>query len=157
MEAKKFCENVEKYQNDMYVMAYAILRNETDAEDAVSNAILKAYENIGKLRSLRKMRAWLLVITKNEALLIKRKRLFLPGDETVQSYAKPVEAHYDELWDVLGQMKEEYRLVVVLFYYQGLPIKTIAEVLELPEGTVKSRLSRGKEELRKALERGDKK
>ena len=118
MEAKKFCENVEKYQNDMYVMAYAILRNETDAEDAVSNAILKAYENIGKLRSLRKMRAWLLVITKNEALLIKRKRLFLPGDETVQSYAKPVEVHYDELWDVLGQMKEEYRLVVVLFYYQ---------------------------------------
>lgn len=101
MEAKKFCENVEKYQNDMYVMAYAILRNETDAEDAVSNAILKAYENIGKLRSLRKMRAWLLAITKNEALLIKRKRLFLP------------------------------------------------------EGTVKSRLSRGKEELRKALERGD--
>lgn len=59
------------------------------------------------------------------------------------------------MWDVLGQMKEEYRLVVVLFYYQGLPIKTIAEVLELPEGTVKSRLSRGKEELRKALERGD--
>ena len=59
MEAKKFCENVEKYQNDMYVMAYAILRNETDAEDAVSNAILKAYENIGKLRSLRKIRAWL--------------------------------------------------------------------------------------------------
>ena len=61
------------------------------------------------------------------------------------------------MWDVLGQMKEEYRLVVVLFYYQGLPIKTIAEVLELPEGTVKSRLSRGKEELRKALERGDEK
>lgn len=79
MEAKKFCENVEKYQNDMYVMAYAILRNKTDAEDAVSNAILKAYENIGKLRSLRKMRAWLLAITKKRSSADQAKEAVSAG------------------------------------------------------------------------------
>lgn len=50
MDGKKFCENVYKYRDDLYIMALAILRNETDAEDAVSNAILKAYENRGQIK-----------------------------------------------------------------------------------------------------------
>lgn len=154
MEAKKFCENVNKYKNDLYIMALAILKNETDAEDAVSNAILKAYENIGQIRAFHKFKSWMLTITKNEALKIQKKRLYLPGDEAVEALAKPVMASYDELWDVLQNMKEEYRLVVVLFYYQGLSHRDIADVLDISIGTVKSRLSRGKAELRKALEGG---
>ncbi|MCM1245209.1 MAG: hypothetical protein NC293_06135 [Roseburia sp.] len=81
MEAKKFCENVNKYKDDLYIMALAILKNETDAEDAVSNAILKAYENIGQIRAFHKFKSWMLTITKNEALKIKKKRLYLPPDE----------------------------------------------------------------------------
>ncbi len=154
MEAKKFCESVYKYKNDLYIMALAILKNETDAEDAVSNAILKAYENMEQIRAFHKFKPWMLTITKNEALKLKRKRLCLPGDETVEALLEPVEAHYDELWDVLQQMKEKYRLVVVLFYYEGLSNRDIAEVLNIPIGTVKSRLNRGREELREALEGG---
>lgn len=152
MEAKKFCENVSKYRDDLYIMALAILKNETDAEDAVSSAVLKAYENRGQIRSFHKFKPWLLTITKNEALKLKSKRLILPGNETVESLLKPVQAHYDELWDVLQQMKEEYRLAVVLFYYEGLSLKDISDVLDIPVGTVKSRLNRGKAELREALE-----
>lgn len=152
MEAKKFCENVSKYRDDLYIIALAILKNETDAEDAVSNAILKAYENRGQIRSFHKFKPWLFTITKNEALKLKNKRLILPGNETVESLLKPVQAHYDELWDVLQQMKEEYRLAVVLFYYEGLSLKDISDVLDIPVGTVKSRLNRGKAELREALE-----
>lgn len=154
MEAKKFCENVNKYKDDLYIMALAILKNETDAEDAVSNAILKAYENIGQIRAFHKFKSWMLTITKNEALKIKKKRLYLPGDEAVEALSKPVMASYDELWDVLQNMKEEYRLVVVLFYYQGLSHRDIAEVLDISIGTVKSRLNRGRAELREALEGG---
>lgn len=155
MEAKKFCENVNKYKDDLYILALAILKNEADAEDAISNAILKAYENRGQISSLHKFKPWMLTITKNEALKIKKKRLYLPGDEVVEALSKPVAAHYDELWDVLQQMKEEYRLAVVLFYYGGLSLRDISDVLDIPVGTVKSRLNRGKAELREALERGD--
>lgn len=154
MDVKKFCESVKKYKDDLYIMALAILKNEADAEDAVSNAILKAYENMGQVRSFHKLKPWILTITKNEALKIKKKRLYLPGDETVEALSEPIMAHYDEMWDVLQQMKEEYRLVVVLFYYEGLAIKDISEVLDIPVGTVKSRLNRGKAKLKESLERG---
>lgn len=155
MEKKKFCEWVNKYRDELYIMALAVLRNEIDAEDAVSNGILKAYENLGQLKNAHKFKPWMLTITKNEALKIKKKRLALPGNEVVESILEPVLEHYDELWDVLQEMKEEYRLVVVLFYYDGLSLRDIAEVLDIPVGTVKSRLSRGKEILKHALERGN--
>ncbi len=155
MEAKKFCENVSKYRDDLYIIALAILKNEKDAEDAVGNAILKAYENREQINFFHKFKPWMLTITKNEALKIKKKRLYLPGDEVVEVLSKPVVAHYDELWDVLQQMKEEYRLAVVLFYYEGLSLRDISDVLNIPVGTVKSRLNRGKTELREALEKGD--
>lgn len=154
MEMRKFCEYINKYKDNLYMMALAILKNETDAEDAVGNAILKAYENIGQIRSIHKFKPWILTITKNEALKIKKKRLLLPGNEEVEAMLEPVQAHYDELWDVLQQMKDEYRLVVVLFYYEDLSLRDISDVLNIPVGTVKSRLSRGKTELRNALERG---
>lgn len=154
MEIKKFCEGVQRYRDDLYMLAFAILKNETDAEDAVSNAILKAYEHRKQISIFHKFKPWMLAITKNEALKIKKKWLYLPGDETVEALSKPVMAKYDELWDVLQQMKEEYRLVVVLFYYDELSLRDISDVLDIPVGTVKSRLSRGKTELRKMLEGG---
>lgn len=155
MEAKKFCENVSKHRDALYILALAILKNEKDAEDAVGNAILKAYEHREQINALHKFKPWMLAITKNEALKVKKKRLYLPGDEVVEAFSKPVVAHYDELWDVLQQMKEEYRLAVVLFYYGGLSLRDISDVLDIPVGTVKSRLNRGKAELREELERGD--
>lgn len=155
METRKFCECVKKYRDSLFIMALAILKNEADAEDAVSNAILKAYENRNQLKIFHKFKPWMLTVTKNEALKIKKKRLILPGDETVEAMLEPVQAHYDELWDVLQQMKEEYRLVVVLFYYEELSLGDISNVLDIPIGTVKSRLNRGKAELRNALERGN--
>lgn len=154
MDAKKFCACVRQYQDDLYILALAILKNEADAEDAVSNAILQGYEHAGQLRAVHKFQPWMLTITKHEALKIKKKRLYLPGDDTVEALAKPVQVQYDELWDVLQQMQEEYRMAVVLFYYEGLALRDIATVLEIPVGTVKSRLNRGKTQLRELLERG---
>lgn len=154
MKANEFCECVRKCKDDLYILALAILENNMDAEDAVSNAILKAYENMEQIRTFHKFKPWMLTITKNEALKLKRKRLYLPGDEAVEALSKPVVEHYDELWDILQKMKEEYRLVVVLFYYDGLSLRDISEVLDIPLGTVKSRLNRGKAELREELERG---
>lgn len=157
MKKTKYCEYVNKYKNDLYIMANAILNNEADSEDAVSNAILRGYENISQLRSFQKFKPWMLTITKNEALKIKKKRLGLPGNETVEAMLNPTRDQYDELWDIIQGMKEEYRLVVVLFYYDGLSLKDISKVLNIPLGTVKSRLSRGKDLIREALGEGGRK
>ena len=151
MTKKKFCDYLYIYKRDLYIIASAILKNSADAEDAVSNAILKGYENLDQLRDVRKFKPWMLMITKNEALKLKKKRLELPGNEMVEAMLKPTQDRYDELWDVIRKMKEEYRLVVVLFYYEDLSIRDISGVLNIPLGTVKSRLNRGKEELKQAL------
>lgn len=152
MREKEFSEKIHNYKEQLYFIAYTILKNEADTEDAVSNAILKGYEHIDELKNPQKFKAWMITITKNEALQLKRKQLNLPGNEKVEAMLSPVQDNYNELWDVVQELKEEYRLVIVLFYYNHLSIKEIAQVLNIPTGTVKSRLSRGKELLRGILD-----
>lgn len=96
----------------------------------------------------------MMTITRNEALKIKKKRLELPGNDMVEAMLNPIQDEYDEMWDILHGIKEEYRLVIVLFYYDGMSLKDISNVLNIPLGTVKSRLSRGKEMIKEALEKG---
>ncbi len=153
MRREFFCENVNKYRTQLYAIAFTILKNETDTEDAVCNAILKAYEHLDELKEPEKFKAWLITITRNEALQIIRKRLSLPGNEKVEALLGASYDNHDELWDVVQNLKEEYRIVIVLYYYGELSIKEIEEVLNIPIGTVKSRMNRGREMLKELLEK----
>ena len=154
MDKKSFCEQVNNYRNQLYMAAYAILKNDADAQDAVSSAILRMYEKLHQLREPRKFKAWMFKIVRNEALQMKRRNMETPVDGEMLQMAGAVEDHYDELWDVIGSLKEEFRIVIVLFYYNDLSLKEISQVLEIPVGTVKSRLKRGREQMKKALEGG---
>lgn len=152
MKRNDFCKKIKEYKTQSYAVAYSVLHNETDTEDAVCSAIQIAYEKLGQLKSEGKFKAWFLTIVKNEALRLKRKRLELPGNEKIESELKPVYDSYDELWDVLQKLPEEFRIVIVLYYYANLTIREIAKMLEVPVGTVKSRMNRGKGQLKKMLE-----
>lgn len=68
MRVEKFCECVGRYRRDFYVLALAILENSADAEDAVSNAIVKAYEHIGQVSAFHKFKPWMLAITKKRSI-----------------------------------------------------------------------------------------
>lgn len=153
MKQMEFCERISQYRYQFYIVAYAILENEADAEDAVCNAILSGYEHLVQLKSPNKFKSWMITITKNEALKLRRKRMELPGDENVERLLPPVQDSHNELWDVVQTLKEEFRIVVVLFYYNNLSLRDISGVLGIPVGTVKSRLNRGRELLREALEK----
>lgn len=69
MKKTKFCECIDKYRNELYIVAWAILENKEDTEDAVGNAILKAYENLNQLRNVHKFKPWITMITKSWFLL----------------------------------------------------------------------------------------
>lgn len=152
MKRMEFCEQVSTYKYQLYIVAYTVLKNEADAQDAVCSAILQAYEHLDQLRDARKFKPWMITITKNEALQLRRKRLELPGDEKVEALLPPAQDSYNELWDIVQNLKEEFRLVIVLFYYNELSLRDIARTLDIPMGTVKSRLNRGREMIRVALE-----
>lgn len=151
MKQIEFCEQVSQYRYQFYITAYALLRNEADAEDAVCNAILSGYEHLAQLKNPKKFKSWMLTITKNEALKLCGKRMELPGDETVEQLLPPSYDKHNELWDIVQTLKEEYRIVIVLFYYNGLSLRDISEVLDISIGTVKSRLDRGRKLLKDAL------
>lgn len=151
MKQIEFCERVSQYRYQFYITAYAILGNEADAEDAVCNAILNGYEHLTQLKNPKKFKAWMLTITRNEALKLCRKRMDLLGDENVERLLPPTYDSHNELWDIVQTLKEEYRIVIVLFYYNELSLKDISGVLDISIGTVKSRLDRGRKLLKDAL------
>lgn len=153
MKQIEFCERVSQYRYQFYITAYAILGNETDAEDAVCNAILNGYEHLAQLKNPKKFKAWMLTITRNEALKLCRKRMDLLGDENVERLLPPTFDSHNELWDIVQTLKEEYRIVIVLFYYNELSLKDISDVLDISIGTVKSRLDRGRKLLKDALDK----
>lgn len=151
MRQIEFCERVSQYRHQFYITAYAILGNEADAEDAVCNAILSGYEHLEQLKNPKKFKAWMLTITKNEALKLQRKRVELLGDENVERLLPPTYDSHNELWDIVQTLKDEYRIVIVLFYYNDLSLRDISQVLDISIGTVKSRLDRGRKLLKDAL------
>lgn len=97
-----------------------------------------------------KFKSWLAKIVLNESRLIARRPQSLPLEETVAAESYDTEIKID-VADAVMRLDEKYRLVIILFYYVDLPVNEIAELLNIPKGTVVSQLSRARELLRKEL------
>ena len=137
-----------KHSVSLYRVARGILKCESDIEDATQETIIKAYQKLSSLRSDLYFKTWLIKILVNECNYIVRankKTANLVETEPACSNS-PYENF--ELFSVVQSLDSDLRIVTLLFYYEGLPQKDIAEVLELPVGTVSSRLSRSREKLR---------
>lgn len=151
IQKEVFAELVRENKVPMYRLAYGILRNQMDAEDAVSEAVVKAFERLNSLRDPEKFKPWIMQIVANEArkLYGKKKRVDLVEDASeMKLYHEDAK---NELWDIVVRLDEKSRAVVILFYYEQLSLKEIGGVLDISEGTVKSRLFRAKEKLRVLL------
>ncbi len=134
----------------MYRISKSILKNEHDVEDAISNCILKAYTNLLKLRKNDTFKQWLFKILINEcySMLSRNKRELAVSD--VSELDSTYEDRYPdfELARAVNSLDDDQRIVTVLFYYEDMCLRDISKALDLPEGTVKSRLSRAREQLR---------
>jgi len=136
----------------MFRAARSILDSDADAEDAVGQAVLTAWEKRNSLRDTSAARAWLVKITVNCARQQRRKNgRLICFDDLEQVAGAGVDRHYSDLWDAVLALPPESRTVVTLFYYEDLTVEQIAKVLKVPKGTVKSRLSRARDRLRELL------
>lgn len=151
IDKKMFEERIREYMPNMYRLALGILHNREDAEDAVSESVLKAYEKLDMLRRKDSFKAWLMQITANEAKRMYTKKKREITFENMEEYMPVFEDEHHELWDSVMKMQLAYREVILLFYYEQLSIKEIAHILKIPEGTVKSRLSRAKKILKENI------
>lgn len=144
-------------KNLLYNKALSLLGNEHDAADAVAEALVKGYDSISTLRQPQHFQTWLVRILINTCIDIQRKRqktVFLHNltEESILS-STPVYADSD-LQTQLMNMDEKYRTVLVLRYFEDMKIDDIANLLDVPPGTVKSRLYWALKKIRLEMDRG---
>ncbi|NWK68751.1 sigma-70 family RNA polymerase sigma factor [Bacillus paramycoides] len=136
----------------MYRIAKAMLHDETNIEDALQATILKAYENIKKLKKEEFFQTWLIRILINECNNIIRSYRKVIVIEDYDSNMVAFDRYEDiDLCNAIQSLTEELRAVTVLYYYEDMNQESIAALLEIPKGTVKSRLSRAREQLEERL------
>jgi RNA polymerase sigma-70 factor (ECF subfamily) len=159
-KAKQGSENafmilIENMKAQMYKTALLRLHNEQDALDAVQEAVIKAFSGIKGLRENRFFKTWLIRILLNECNNITRyKRKVVPIDTAPCQSGQGVEpdlAGAMDIHNLLSNLDEIYRVVIDLRYNHDLKFDDIARVLDIPTGTVKSRINRAHSLLREQL------
>lgn len=151
-DKKAFLSLVDENRLNIYKVARGILSNEQDIEDALQNTVLKAYEKISTLKKDKFFKTWIIRILINECNDILRKSKRITPVEKVIDKEKYHDSYENmDLVKAMNSLNEEFRITTVLFYFDDMSIKDIAEVLEISQGTVKSRLTRSREQLRKVM------
>lgn len=143
-----FEEQAMALADSLYRVSASLLRRPADRQDAIQDALLKAWEKRHTLREEHLFRPWLMRILVNEChTLLRKTRRILLVDPPEQDTGQVNSA----LRETVMELPEKIRLVMVLHYMEDMPVTEVAEALRIPAGTVKSRLSRGRELLRTTL------
>ena len=148
-----FCNLIRENKISMYRVAKSILIKEDDVEDAISEAILKAYKNIKSLKDDRFFKTWIIRIVINESNNIYKKRnreLLVDKSEFINVEVNDKYKDFT-LYNAINSLDHDLRVTTILFYFEDMKYADIAKTLSVKEGTIKSRLSRAKEKLYKML------
>lgn len=151
MTNEEFAKIVTDTAAVMYRVSKSILKSDEDCEDAVQEAIAKAFSKLWSLKNDSYAKTWLIRIVINEcySILRQKKNSFYNEEITLEEADSN---DYSELYKALNELPADYRVTVVLYYIEGYSVKETAQILKVTEGTVKSRLSRGRKKLRGFLE-----
>ena len=151
---KRLIEQNKKY---LFNIAISILGNEEDAGDVIGETIINAYENIKNLREPKFFKTWItrILINESKKILISRRKVV-----SIEEYKQEQKNSYQDkenidLRNALSKLSTEHYNVIMLFYYNDLKIIDIAKILNITEGTVKSRLSNAKDKLYQELTIGE--
>ena len=169
-DQEAYSDNVEIYQDKVFQICYRMLGNRHEAEDVAQEAFLRAYLNIHTFKKDLKFSSWLYRIATN--LCIDRMRKKKPdyylvsevsGTDGLTLYSQiPSEQRTPDqdvenmelsetIQQEISKLPEKYRSVIVLRYIDELSLNEISDVLELPLGTVKTRIHRGRDQLKEQL------
>ena len=155
MDKQEFSRRVLAVEGRLYRISCGMLHEPQDRMDAVQEAVLKAWQNLHRLRREEYFETWLTRILINECHNIQNaRRRSAPMDELPECAAPPEDGNR-ALQDALASLDEALRLPLLLCYMEGYRVREIAKILCIPEGTVKSRIARGKSKLKALLEEGE--
>jgi RNA polymerase sigma-70 factor, ECF subfamily len=157
---------VQTYQQDVYRLALSILDDSSEAEDATQETLLAALRALDSFHGASSLKTWLYSITVNicRTRLQRHKRrehltkilgeiLQVRSTSSVEDHA--IRSESDQaLWQAIHRMDEKHRIPIVLRYYHDLSVAEIANILQIPEGTIHSRLNTARRQLHDLLKEG---
>ena len=155
-----------RYQDKVYRLCCALLRDPSAAEDAAQESLVRIWKAIGGYDGRASLSTWIYTITRNRCLtaIERRRELASLSDDAVAAEAE-LQAHTmgaadDEplegaelLRELVDLLPERYRRTLTLFYYEDRSVSEVAGMLGMPEGTVKTNLSRARAALAEQLRR----
>ena len=152
---------VDRYERKVFRLCCSLLRDPDQAEDAAQESLLRVWKALPKYDQRASLSTWIYTITRNRCLTaIERRRaldsLADPAVEHEVALAQPVgpeeeQDHLAVLRELVEALPERFRRVLTLFYYQERSVSDVAEMLGLPEGTVKTNLHRARAALAEQL------
>ncbi len=154
MDAQTFQAEAMRLEKLLYHISWSMLKNADDCADAVQEALARAWQKRATLKDEASFKPWLSRILVNQCrdMLRRSKRIsFFPLEEAqtvtvVQS---------TEVSEAVSALKPSLRLTVVLHYLEGMTVREVSEVMQAPQGTVKSRLKQARETLGQWLSDGE--
>jgi RNA polymerase sigma-70 factor (ECF subfamily) len=171
-EAAAFGELVRRYQERLYHTVFRLVGNAEDALDVVQEAFLSAYQSLDSFKGDALFFTWLYRIAVNTAISLKRKQRVLlridggrngepaiepldPSEASQPGHALDQAEQQTRVQRALSRLSPEHRAVLVMKDMEGHKYETLAEVLQVPIGTIRSRLHRARLELRELLEQDE--
>ena len=156
-----FSELIISMENELYKIARTRLRNEEDIKEAVQETIIKSYSSLKKLRNSKFFKTWLIRILINECNNVYTKNKtnnFEEYDESTVNIegTNELKTKIDDLdfFILIDNLNYTERIVLTLFYLEEFSTKEIAKILKEPEATIRTRLSRSRNKLKKVIEGG---
>ncbi|MDY3793294.1 MAG: sigma-70 family RNA polymerase sigma factor [Oscillospiraceae bacterium] len=153
-EEQRFRRCFEEYSRMVYSVAFTMMKNSADSNDIMQDVFLKFYQNMDKLTDETHIRPWLITVTMNTCRNNLRSGWFT---RTIRR-EEPEEGSYEQdfgeksdLFYAVMELPEKERVPLHLFYYEGCSTSEIAKLLNMKESTVRVRIMRGREKLKKIL------
>ena len=151
-DAEAFIALMEQNRQSMIRIAFAYLGNEEDVADAMQETILSAFEKLDTLRRAEYFTTWLIRILINQCIAMRRHRSrtvpMNEAEEASQFYDFSTDLEFN---DLLKTLPEDSRLIFQMYYGEQFSIGEIAQLLHMNENTVKSKIHRGREQLRSQM------
>lgn len=150
MDEKEFAHRIWEMRQTLFRICFSQLPSAHDREDAVQEALARAWKKRGQLREDSYLQTWLVRILLNVCHDMQRRSQKIMPMTEIDAPAQ--EAPEDgALRQALLALPEKYRLPILLHYIEGYPIRQVAQMLKIPENTAKTRLSRGRQQLKERL------
>ena len=154
METSEYIRIAEQYTDIVYRAAISYCKNKNDAEDAVQNTFVKLLKTDTEFNDDEHIRKWLVKVAVNECKNISKSFWYrnITSFDELEKEPEYTQSDEKELFEEVMKLPKKYSVVLHLYYYEGYSVKEIAQILEISESNVQTRLMRARNKLKENLQ-----